>query len=73
MSPGATPEPVRPTPAPARETPVGGWRAIFPPAQWLAAYQTKWLANDAIAGVTFVVSLLERVIGDTDITLPRPG
>jgi high affinity sulfate transporter 1 len=39
-------------PAPVREAPVGGWRALFPPAQWLAAYQTKWLANDAIAGVT---------------------
>ena len=29
-----------------------GWRAAFPPAQWLAAYQAQWLANDAIAGVT---------------------
>ncbi len=36
----------------AHETPVGGWRAVFPPAQWLTSYQTKWLANDAIAGVT---------------------
>jgi len=32
--------------------PVRGWRAAFPPAQWLASYQPKWLANDAIAGVT---------------------
>jgi len=45
MSPGATSEP-------ARKAPIGGWRALFPPAQWLAAYQKKWLANDAIAGVT---------------------
>lgn len=36
----------------ARQAPVGGWRAVFPPSQWLASYQTKWLANDAIAGVT---------------------
>ena len=31
---------------------VHGWRAVFPPAQWLASYQPKWLANDAVAGVT---------------------
>ena len=29
-----------------------GWRAAFPPATWLAGYQPKWLANDAVAGVT---------------------
>ena len=29
-----------------------GWRAAFPPAQWLRTYQPRWLANDAIAGVT---------------------
>jgi SulP family sulfate permease len=32
--------------------PVRGWRAAFPPAQWLATYRPKWLAQDAIAGVT---------------------
>jgi high affinity sulfate transporter 1 len=32
--------------------PVRGWRAVFPPAQWLATYRPQWLANDAIAGVT---------------------
>ncbi|EIM96408.1 sulfate transporter [Paraburkholderia hospita] len=31
---------------------VRGWRAVFPPAQWLAAYRPQWLAHDAIAGVT---------------------
>ena len=31
---------------------VRGWRAIFPPAQWLAVYRPQWLAHDAIAGVT---------------------
>lgn len=31
---------------------VRGWRAMFPPAQWLAAYRPQWLAHDAIAGVT---------------------
>jgi hypothetical protein len=29
-----------------------GWRSVFPPAQWLASYQPKWLKKDAIAGVT---------------------
>ena len=32
--------------------PVQGWRAVFPPAQWLPAYQGRWLPRDAIAGVT---------------------
>jgi high affinity sulfate transporter 1 len=31
---------------------VRGWRAAFPPAQWLATYRPQWLAHDAIAGVT---------------------
>ncbi|SEB19143.1 SulP family inorganic anion transporter [Variovorax sp. YR216] len=29
-----------------------GWRTVFPPAKWLSSYQSKWLANDAIAGLT---------------------
>jgi len=32
--------------------PATGWRAAFPPAQWLASYQGAWLAPDAVAGVT---------------------
>lgn len=36
----------------AGEGPVRGWRAVFPPAQWLAAYRPQWLPHDAIAGVT---------------------
>jgi MFS superfamily sulfate permease-like transporter len=36
----------------ARSAPVRGWRAAFPPAQWLPAYRPEWLANDAVAGVT---------------------
>ncbi|HVP60654.1 MAG TPA: SulP family inorganic anion transporter [Myxococcaceae bacterium] len=32
--------------------PVRGWRAAFPPAQWLPTYQASWLPRDAIAGVT---------------------
>jgi len=32
--------------------PVQGWRAAFPPAQWLATYQPQWVTQDAIAGVT---------------------
>ena len=37
---------------PAVQSPVRGWRAFFPPAQWLAGYQARWLPKDAIAGVT---------------------
>jgi high affinity sulfate transporter 1 len=36
----------------ALAAPVRGWRAAFPPAQWLPSYQAKWLSHDAIAGVT---------------------
>jgi len=32
--------------------PATGWRAAFPPAQWLPSYQGAWLARDAVAGVT---------------------
>ena len=32
--------------------PVRGWRAAFPPAQWLPTYRPQWLARDAVAGVT---------------------
>ena len=43
---------VQPVSGLAAQAEVRGWRAAFPPAQWLASYQPKWLANDAIAGVT---------------------
>ena len=36
----------------AIKPPVRGWRAAFPPAQWLPAYRLQWLPRDAIAGVT---------------------
>src|SRR5689334_17792589 len=29
-----------------------GWRALFPPAIWLANYQPSWLRHDIAAGVT---------------------
>ena len=29
-----------------------GWRAMFPPARWLPAYQPQWLQHDIVAGVT---------------------
>ncbi|MGF6660933.1 SulP family sulfate permease [Paraburkholderia atlantica] len=32
--------------------PARGWRSAFPPAQWLRSYQPRWLAKDAVAGVT---------------------
>src|SRR5208337_4113403 len=28
------------------------WQMLFPPAQWLAGYQSKWLAPDLLAGFT---------------------
>jgi sulfate permease, SulP family len=42
----ANPETMSPT-APKR-----GWRALFPPAQWLAGYRLPWLRHDIVAGVT---------------------
>ena len=45
-------EETRPARDLAGEAPVRGWRAAFPPAQWLPAYRPQWLAHDAIAGVT---------------------
>ena len=36
----------------ALAAPATGWRAAFPPAQWLASYQGAWLPRDAVAGVT---------------------
>jgi high affinity sulfate transporter 1 len=37
------------SPAPEAAT---GWRAAFPPAQWLPAYRGAWLPQDAVAGIT---------------------
>src|SRR5690242_5029372 len=31
---------------------ITGWRSFFPPAQWLASYESKWLGADALAGFT---------------------
>lgn len=44
-------------PSVASEGPAGhgeipGWRALFPPAQWLPAYQARWLGADLVAGIT---------------------
>jgi high affinity sulfate transporter 1 len=36
----------------ALPAPATGWRAAFPPAQWLPSYQGAWLPRDAVAGVT---------------------
>ena len=35
-----------------------GWKALFPPAQWLPAYQAQWLGADIIAGVTLAASAI---------------
>src|SRR5574341_741499 len=29
-----------------------GWKAFFPPAQWLPAYEGRWLRGDLVAGIT---------------------
>jgi high affinity sulfate transporter 1 len=42
----------QPADAFATQPEARSWRAAFPPAQWLASYQPKWLAKDAVAGVT---------------------
>src|SRR5512144_41082 len=30
----------------------GGWKAFFPPAQWLPTYERRWLGPDLVAGIT---------------------
>jgi sulfate permease, SulP family len=37
------------TSSPAR---IRRWKAIFPPAQWVPAYQAGWLRDDLFAGIT---------------------
>jgi SulP family sulfate permease len=37
------------TSSPAR---ISRWKAIFPPAQWVPAYQAGWLRDDLFAGIT---------------------
>ncbi len=32
--------------------PLAGWRAVFPPAQWLPRYRGQWLSKDVVAGIT---------------------
>lgn len=43
---------VRSAARPSGDVPPSGWRAAFPPAQWLPAYEARWLPKDAVAGVT---------------------
>jgi PPK2 family polyphosphate:nucleotide phosphotransferase len=31
---------------------VSGWKAIFPPAQWVPTYQAQWFKSDLLAGIT---------------------
>ncbi len=37
---------------PAADEEIASWRRVFPPAQWLTEYQTRWLASDLVAGIT---------------------
>src|SRR6201989_1438859 len=41
-----------PAPGAPIEAPAHGWRAVFPPARWIPAYQAGWLPADAVAGLT---------------------
>jgi high affinity sulfate transporter 1 len=36
----------------AIEAPAAKWLALFPPAQWLPRYQSSWLRQDVVAGIT---------------------
>lgn len=47
-----TPDETAPRASSTAETAIGGWRPLFPPAEWLPAYRARWLALDAVAGVT---------------------
>ncbi len=38
--------------SPPRPGKAPGWKALFPPAQWLPAYEPRWLGPDLVAGVT---------------------
>lgn len=40
------------SPSEAGGRPLEGWRAVFPPAQWLPRYRSQWLSKDAVAGIT---------------------
>lgn len=31
---------------------AAGWKAVFPPAQWLPTYESRWLRADLVAGIT---------------------
>ena len=36
----------------ASDVAVAGWKSLFPPAQWLPAYEARWLGPDLVAGIT---------------------
>lgn len=36
----------------SRPSKAGGWKAIFPPAQWVPTYKVQWLGDDVFAGIT---------------------
>ncbi|HVN85538.1 MAG TPA: SulP family inorganic anion transporter [Candidatus Binatia bacterium] len=42
----STPQPIE------LANPATGWKALFPPARWLANYEPQWLGAEALAGVT---------------------
>lgn len=31
---------------------VNGWKAVFPPAQWVPTYEGRWLKDNLLAGIT---------------------
>jgi len=52
MADAASSDGAHPGPAGALRPPPRGWRALLPPAQWLAEYRPSWLPGDLVAGLT---------------------
>lgn len=39
-----------------------GWRTLFPPAQWLRAYDSKWFQRDLVAGLTAATVVIPQAM-----------
>jgi high affinity sulfate transporter 1 len=49
------------------QQPSSTWSGIFPPVQWLSAYERNWLRGDVIAGFTLAAYLLPAALGDSSL------
>jgi SulP family sulfate permease len=43
------------------------WTSLFPPLQWLPAYERPWLRGDVVAGITLAAYLLPAALGDASL------